>query len=224
MASRETPGWLGLAMVLGLAALAIGAVALYAPPGADGNANDTIVLRRFYESRLQLLSIATAVSGCLFAIALVVGIVPPMVSTNDTVSSPIVTFDARQSPVTTTVRLDLGGIGTDETVVVQIRQYATAAGGGRTIGFVTANGDRDGRVTIDETAALDRGAQYMSVLVNVDGAGPTDCSPVTAGTTGCTVLAVPPLGAGVVQNGRVVLTNGATATATVTSPSASPSP
>jgi hypothetical protein len=224
MASRETPGWLGLAMVIGLAAVAIGAVALYAPAGADGNANDTIVLRRFYESRSQLLSTATAISGCLFAIALVAGIVPPMISTNETLPSPTVSFDATGSPVTTTVRLDVGGIGTDQTVAVEIRQYATATGAGTTIGFVTANGDRDGRVIVDETAALDRGAQYMSVRVTVDGVGPPDCSPTTAGAAGCTVLAVPPLGAGVVQNGRVVVTNGATATATVTGPTATPSP
>ncbi len=224
MASRETPGWLGFSIVLGIAAFAIGAVALYAPSGADGNANDTMVLRRFYESRSQLLSTATAISGGLFAIALLVGLVPPMLATNDTLPSPAVTFDARTTPVTTTVVLDAGGIGTDQTVSVEMRQYASAGSAGTTIGFVTANGDREGNVHVDQTAALDRGAQFMSVLVTVDGVGPADCSPTAPDATGCTVLAVPPLGAGVLQDGRVIVNNGATATANVTSPSASPSP
>jgi hypothetical protein len=47
--------------------------------------------------------------------------------------------------------------------------------------------------------ALDRGARYMSVLVTVGDRSTETCTPAGATGTGCSVVSVPPLGAGVIR-------------------------
>ncbi len=73
LAARETPVWLGLSLTLAVAAIAIGAVTLASRSQAEGNANDTLVLRRHYDSRIDMLWYATVAMGLIFALALAVG-------------------------------------------------------------------------------------------------------------------------------------------------------
>ena len=63
LAARETPEWLGLSIILAVAAIAIGAVTLASRSQAEGNANDTLVLRRHYDSRIDMLWYATVAMG-----------------------------------------------------------------------------------------------------------------------------------------------------------------
>jgi hypothetical protein len=198
-AVRETPGWLGFAITIGLAAFAIGLISLLGRADADGNANDTFVLRRHYSSRMQLLAMSTMLSAGIFALALASAIVPPVLDAQAPVPAPIVTFAAGNRVVTATVQLDGRDIATDELVTVETRQYSAEAAEGILIGRVTATGDSAGRVLVSEAMALDRGARYMSVLVTVGDRSTGTCSPSGAGGAGCTVVSVPPLGAGIVR-------------------------
>jgi hypothetical protein len=166
---------------------------------ADGNANDTFVLRRHYSSRMQLLAMSTMLSAGIFALALASAIVPPVLDAQAPVPAPIVTFAAGNRVVTATVQLDGRDIATDELVTVETRQYSAEAAEGILIGRVTATGDSAGRVLVSEAMALDRGARYMSVLVTVGDRSTGTCSPSGAGGAGCTVVSVPPLGAGIVR-------------------------
>jgi len=196
-AARQTPGWLAIAAALGIGGFAVGLITLYAPRDADGNANNTLVVRLHYQSRVQTLWIGTSICVGLFALALAAAIVPPIVLSHQPLPAPAITFDARQ-PVTATIQLAATDIGTDQVVSVEVRQYASETGPGTLIGRVNANGDQDGRVSVNEAIALDANARYLSVSVAIDGS-PRPCSPAVPVGEGCTVVAVPPLGAGVVQ-------------------------
>jgi hypothetical protein len=198
-AVRETPAWLGLSITLAVAALAIGLVTLASRSQAEGNANDTLVLRRHYDSRIDMLWYATVAMGVIFAVALAVGVVPPILSSEAPIPSAAITFDASQRVVTATVNVLTNGVPTDQPVSVQIRQYSNETSSGVLIGLITATGDPSGRSVISETVALDSGARYMSVSVTVGGEAPVACSPTVASGAGCTVVSVPPLGAGVVR-------------------------
>jgi hypothetical protein len=198
-AVRETPGWLGFAVTLGVAAFAVGLISLVGRSDADGNANDTFVLRRHYSSRMQLLATSSMLSAGIFAVALATAIVPPVLDAEPPVPAPIITFAAGNRVVTATVQLDGRDLATDDLVTVEMRQYSAEQAEGVLIGRVTATGDSSGRVLVSEAVALDRGARYMSVLVTVGERSAETCTPVGATGTGCSVVSVPPLGAGVVR-------------------------
>ena len=198
-AVRETPGWLGFAVTLGVAAFAVGLISLVGRSDADGNANDTFVLRRHYSSRMQLLATSSMLSAGIFAVALAAAIVPPVLDAEPPVPAPIITFAAGNRVVTATVQLDGRDIATDDLVTVEMRQYSAEQAEGVLIGRVTATGDSAGRVLVSETMALDDGARYMSVLVTVGERSAESCTPAGATGTGCSVVSVPPLGAGVVR-------------------------
>jgi hypothetical protein len=213
-AARQTPGWLAIAAALGIGGFAVGLITLYAPRDADGNANNTLVVGLHYRSRVQMLWMGTSICVGLFALALAAAIVPPIVLAHQPLPAPSIAFQAR-NPVTATVQLSATNIGTDQVVSVEIRQYATAGGPGTLIGRVNANGDQDGHLNVNETIALNANAQFLSVAVAIDGS-PQACSPDAPIGEGCTVVAVPPLGAPVSQFAPV-------ASPSVPSP-ASPSP
>ncbi len=198
-AVRETPGWLGFAVTLGIAAFAVGSISLFGRSDTEGNANDTFVLRRHYASRMQLFAASSMISAGLFTVALASAIVPPVLDAEPPVPAPIVTFAAGSRVVTATVQLDGRDIATDDLVTVETRQYSAEEAQGVLIGRVTATGDSAGRVLVSETMALDRGARYMSVLVTIGERSVASCSPAGSSGPGCTVLSVPPLGAGVVR-------------------------
>jgi hypothetical protein len=198
-AVRETPGWLGFAVTMAIAAFAIGLISLFGRSDAEGNANDTFVLRRYYASRMQLFSVSAMISAGIFTIALASAIVPPVLDAEPPVPAPIVTFAAGSRVVTATVQLDGNDIATDDLVTVEMRQYSAEGAQGVLIGRVTATGDSAGQVLVSEAVALDRGARYMSVLVSVGGRSASTCSPAGPSGAGCTIVSVPPLGAGVVR-------------------------
>ncbi len=198
-AVRETPGWLGFAVTIGVAAFAIGVISLLGRSDTAGNANDTYVLRRYYASRMQMLATATMLSAGIFALALASAIVPPVLDAEPPVPAPLVTFAAGNRVVTATVQLDGRDIATDELVTVEVRQYSAEGAQGVLIGRVTATGNSAGRVLVSETMALDRGAGYMSVLVTVGDRSAGTCSPAGASGTGCSIVSVPPLGAGIIR-------------------------
>ena len=200
LAARETPGWLGFSLTLAAGAAVFGAVAIYGPRGAEGNANDMLVLRRFYESRIETLWWAGMVSGALFVAAIVIAVVPPVLLRGEPVPAPEITFDATDRPVTATVSVFPRDVGSDDTVVIVMRQYAESDGEASLVGRVSATGDATGTTAIQETVALDEGARYLSVLVTIEGhEGTSTCTPSSSVGPGCTVVAVPPLGAGVVR-------------------------
>ncbi|MGZ8613808.1 MAG: hypothetical protein ACXWX4_03900 [Actinomycetota bacterium] len=218
-AVRETPGWLGFAATIGVAAIAIGLIGLLGRSDADGNANDTFVLRRHYASRTQMLATSTMLSAGIFALALASAIVPPVLDAEPPVPAPIITFAAGNRIVTATVQLDGRDIATDDVVTVEMRQYSAEEAEGVLIGRVTATGDSAGRVLVSEAMALDRGARYMSVLVTVGDRSAETCAPAGASGTGCTIVSVPPLGAGII---RFVPTESLDALLEETVPTASP--
>jgi hypothetical protein len=199
LAIRETPGWLGFAVTLAVAALAIGSIALLGRSDAEGNANDTFVVRRHYASRVELLATSTLVSAGMFALALASGVVPPILDAEPPVPAPVITFAAGNRVVTATVQVDGRDIATDEVVAVEVRQYSAEEADGVLIGRVTATGDSAGRVRVSEAMALDRGARFMSVLVTVGDRPAATCTPAAPGGAGCSIVSVPPLGAGVVR-------------------------
>lgn len=198
-AVRETPGWLGFAITIAVAAFAIGLVSLLGRADADGNTNDTFVLRRHYASRSQLLSVSTLVSAGIFALAIASAVVPPVLDAEAPVPAPMVTFAAGNRVVTATVQLEGRDIATDDLVTVEMRQFSGETAEGILIGRVTATGDSAGRVLVADAMALDRGARYLSVLVTVGERSSTTCTPAGPSGPGCTVLSVPPLGAGIVR-------------------------
>ena len=216
---RETPGWLGFAATIGVAAVAIGLIGLLGRSDADGNANDTFVLRRHYASRTQMLVTSTMLSAGIFALALASAIVPPVLDAEPPVPAPAITFAAGNRVVTATVQVDGRDLATDDVVTVEMRQYSAEEAEGVLIGRVTATGDSAGRVLVSEAMALDREARYMSVLVSIGDRSAETCTPAGASGTGCTVVSVPPLGAGII---RFVPTESLDALLEETVPTASP--
>jgi hypothetical protein len=199
LAARETPGWLAFAITLAAGGLVFGGVALYGPREAEGNANDTLVVGRFYGSRVETLWWAGMGSVALFALALVSAVVPPVLLRDAPVPHAEILFDATDRPVTATVSVDARDLGSDDTVVVVMRQYPEAEGEPTLVGRVTATGDATGSTSIRETVALDGSSRYLAVHVRIEGRDPGTCTPLRSTGPGCTVVAVPPLGAGVVR-------------------------
>lgn len=194
LAARESPGWLGLAVALALGAIGVGAIGLYAPREAEGNANNTLVVGAFYESRSTMLWVSTVLSAGIFALALVLALVPPMLAQQSTLPAPSVAFGVNEGFVTASVTLAATDISTDEVLTVEIRQFAEETGPSTLAALTSANGDSDGRVEFEEVVALGTDARFLSVLVSVGASGPITCTPVAATTeSGCTVVAVPPL-------------------------------
>ena len=124
LAVRETPVWLGLSVTLGVAAMAVGLVALASRSDAEGNTNDTFVLRRHYASRIDMLWYATLATAVLFSLSVAAGVIPPILASETPVPSAAITFDAGRALVTATVQVQTQGLATDQPVTVQMRQYA----------------------------------------------------------------------------------------------------
>ena len=138
LAVRETPVWLGLSVTLGVAAMAVGLVALASRSDAEGNTNDTFVLRRHYASRIDMLWYATLATAVLFALSVAAGVIPPILASETPVPSAAITFDAGRALVTATVQVQTQGLATDQPVTVQMRQYSTESSNGILIGLVTS--------------------------------------------------------------------------------------
>jgi hypothetical protein len=193
LAARETPGWLGLALVLAVAGISFGAIPLFAVRDPAANMNDTFVLRTLYESRLIMFRWAAAISAILFGLALMAGVIPPLSEGGRSVPAAAVTFDTSATPVTATMRVDATNIGAGHAVNVTMREYGAGDQVGTLVGDVTRNGNASGAVFMAETFALDPTARYISVLVTTNGrSAQSACNPSSTGTPGCTVLAVPP--------------------------------
>lgn len=224
LAARETPGWLGLSLVLAVAAIAFGAIPLFAVRDPAANMNDTFVLRQLYESRLIMLRWAAAISAVSFGLAMLAGVIPPLSEGGRSVPAASVTFDSAAQPVTATMRVSATDIGAGHALNVTMREYSTGDQVGTLVGDVTRNGNASGSIALAETFALDPTARYISVLVTTNGESPrAACDPTITGTPGCTVLAVPPPTPAVPQNvTNIVVPAAVTAASTI--PTVSPSP
>ena len=99
-------------------------MALASRSDAEGNTNDTFVLRRHYASRIDMLWYATLATAVLFALSVAAGVVPPILASETPVPSAAITFDAGRALVTATVQVQTQGLATDQPVTVQMRQYA----------------------------------------------------------------------------------------------------
>ncbi len=223
LAARETPGWLGLSLILAVAAIAFGAIPLFAVRDPEANMNDTFVLRQLYESRLIMLRWAAAISAVLFGLAMMTGVIPPLSAGGRSVPAAAVTFDAAAQPVTATMRVSATDIGAGHSLNVTMREYSAGDRVGTLVGDVTRNGNASGSAALAETFALDPTARYISVLVTTNGESPrAACDPTVTGTPGCTVLAVPLPAPAVPQSVTNIVFPPATVPSIV--PSASPSP
>jgi hypothetical protein len=199
LAVREAPGWLGLAVVFGLSAITLAAIPLFAGNRTYGNADDTFELRRYYASRVELLSIAPAVSAGLFALAILFAVVAPSLALDDPLPPVSIAFDDSTQPVTADVAVEGTGIATDETLRVELRSFTSFDDEGSVIGAVTTTGTPSGEVPLRHSVALGSDARYLSVQLWITDAdddpavrslAPT-CSPSLATSTGCTIVAVP---------------------------------
>ena len=191
MAAREAPGWLLLAVILAVGAMAFAAVGLFGPRSPEGNVNNTLVVSSFYASRTEMLWIAAAVSIALFGAALIVAFAGPLTSNEGEIPTPTVSFDTTGRAITATIDLDAANIGIDEQPTVTLQTFNGHTDVGTTIGTIVATGTSDGRIVLHDVVGLPPGADFLAVLVNVDGHGPTACSPLGATDAGCTLLAIP---------------------------------
>jgi hypothetical protein len=219
MAAREAPGWLLFAVILGVAAMAFGAIGLFGSRTPEGNVNDTLVVRGYYDSRSEMLWISTAISIALFAAALVVAFAGPLSSDEGAIPTPTVSFTSDGARTTATVTLTASDVGIDQAPTITVRSFANRADPGTTIGSVAATGALDGRLFVHDVIGVPSGAQFLAVLVDVGGHGPATCTPLAAGDAGCTILAVPQ-GAHAVPTGGITSTATSTSTTVVASPTA----
>ena len=191
-ASRETPWWLGLSLVLAVGSIAFAAIPMFAVREPAANMNDVFVVETLFDSRLTMLRWAAAGSAVLFGLALMSGIIPPLSASGGSVPAATVTFDTSSQPFTTTVRVNAADVGAGDSVNVTMREYRVNDQVGTLVGDVTRGGNASGEVLIAETLALDPQARYMSVLVTTDSSGVrAPCNPSATGAPGCVVLAVP---------------------------------
>ena len=191
LAARVTPGWLGLALALGLGAIVFAAVPLFSTSDPQGNPNDTFVVSRYYGSRLEMLRWSAMISAALFALALITGLVPPILAARPAVPAASVAFDATRQPVTATARLAAGDVSPGETMLIEMREFALGDPTGTTIGHATASASASGHVDIAETVALTPGARYLAVQVSRLGSPTSPCTPQRTSAPGCTVVSVP---------------------------------
>lgn len=196
-AARETPGWVGFAAALFLGSLAFAGVALFAPARTDGNPNDTLVVGGFYRSRMDMLNWAAVISVTLFALAVLAAVIPPAIASEPATPAATITFDTSGQPVIATTSMLATGVASGRTLSLTVRQFGVNDTVGTVVGRSAATADATGRVSLTEAFALDATARYVSAQVTVDGEPTEACTPQTVGLAGCTLAAVPPLGAGI---------------------------
>ena len=190
MAARETPGWLGFSVVLLLGSLLFAAMPLFAPSEIDGNANDTLVIGRFYRSRLELLGWGAALSAALFALAAMAALVPPLAADPATLPAASVTFSATAVPIEATVAFAAHGIATDRTIVMDVRAFGPDDLTGTLVAHLTTTGDAEGHVGVIQSIVLANGTRFVSVGVRSGDDEPLTCGPTASGP-GCTAISVP---------------------------------
>lgn len=196
-AARETPGWLGFGIVMALTALIFAIVPRFAPNETERSPDDTLELRRYYRSRLDLLRLAPSISAAAFAVAVLCAVVPPTLVDRLEVSPPTITFDASSAPVIARVQVAASGVGTDARIGMEIRTFSDAEAPGVLVGHVVSSGDSTGAVRFDTDVAMRSDTRYLAVQTWVaarDDVAPI-CTPADPAIPGCTVVAVPPLGA-----------------------------
>ncbi len=220
LAARETPGWLGLSLVLGGSAIAFASIPLFAGRDPAANMNDTLVLQGLYESRASMFRWAAAISAVLFGLALMAGVIPPLLLEGRAIPAAAVTFDTSSRPIIATMRVSATGVGADDSLNVTMRGYGANDRVGTLVGQVTRQGGPSGVVSWTETFALDASARYVSVLVTSGQAPGPQCGPFVTGAAGCTVLAVPQLTSGAMTS-LVVPATITLATAPTVTPAAS---
>jgi hypothetical protein len=215
MAAREASGWLALAVVLGVGAIAFAAIGLLGPRAPQGNVNDTLVVSGFYASRTEMLWIATVVSIALFAGGLAVAFIGPLGADDGALPVPSVSFTTQGARTSAVLDLAATNVAIDQGVQLTVRAYPTTTSTGTTIGTVASTGTSDGTVTLHDVVGVPTGSRYIAVLVGVDGNGPVSCGPAATGAAGCTLLAVPQ---GIASTGSTTIsTSTATSAASATS-------
>lgn len=213
MAAREAPGWLLLALILGLGAMGFAAIGLFGPRTADGNVNDTLVVSNFYASRTEMLWIAAAVSIALLVAAVAVAFAGPLASDDGAIPTPTVSFAPTDVGRAAVIDLDGSGIAIADRPTLTVRSFNGHTDEGTTIGVITATGTPSGRIAVHDVIGIPAGAEFVAVLVDVAGRGPSACSPLGADEVGCTVVAVPTAG----RRGTAAVTGiGPVSTATAT--------
>ncbi|HEX6130151.1 MAG TPA: hypothetical protein VF044_00335 [Actinomycetota bacterium] len=192
--AREAPWTIAAAVAALGAALAVAAFTLARPAVEHANLSDTLEIRHATHDEVVFTEWATGAVAALAALALVLGVIAPVLLLADaspSVPAPSVTFGGGRRPVAATVRIVAADVASDETMWVEMRTFASATAPATTIGRVSATGDPEGRVELTQTVQTDPRDAYFSVAVWFgDGPAPV-CSPTDVGDPGCTVLAVP---------------------------------
>jgi hypothetical protein len=221
-AARETPVWLGLAIAFGLTAVAFAIVPRFAVDATDRNPDDTFELRRFYASRLELFGWAPAVSVGAFLVALLCAIAPPALADDVAIGVPSVTFATTEQPVIAHVHVEATGLSSDDLVGVELREFDDLDTIGTVVGRSEATGGPTGIVPIDTSVALRPQARFLTIQTwTGSGSAPGTCTPATGPALGCTVVAVPPNGAGAATGSPATAT--ATSTSVIVGPTTTPS-
>lgn len=194
-AVRESPGWVGLAAALALGGVAFVTIPLFAAQRADGNQDDTLTLRRYYASRLELLTIAPAVSVGLVTLAMLVGWLGPALAAEPPVPVASVSFEG-SAVASARVAITARDVATDERVHAEVRVFEPGDQVGEVVGRVTVGGTPSGDVVVIETVAVSPMSRHLSVVTwtadrdDPSLEPPVLCTPAVAGAGGCTVVAV----------------------------------
>jgi hypothetical protein len=192
--AREEPWLLAAAVVCLASALALGAFTLARPAGQRANLNDTLVIRRATRDQVVFTEWMTGAVATLAALALVFGVIAPILwlgRGEPSVPAPSVAFQQARFPVAATVQIRADDVASDETMWVEMRTFGSAEAPATLIARMSASGDREGRIDFAQTVAVSPRAAFFSVLIWFGDEERPTCTPTSVSEPGCTVLAVP---------------------------------
>lgn len=193
-AARETPGWLGFGIAFALIAIVFAVAPRFAPDATDRSPDDTIELRRFYGSRLELLAWAPMLSVAAFALALLCALVPPALAGGPVVGPPSVEFLTSEDPVLARLTVATRDVATTGTVHVEVVGFADRDATGAVLVRLHAAGDETGAPVLGTMFALRPGTRYLTVATWTGTGEAPPCTPARSTGDDCTLVAVPPLG------------------------------
>ncbi len=192
--AREVPWTLAASAVCIAAAATVAAFTLSRPAAHEDNLNDTLEVREATRRQIVFTEWATTAVATLAALAIVLGVVAPILLAgrgSPSVPAPTISFLGTRLPVSATISVLADDVASDETMWAEFRTFSTAEAPATLIGRVSATGDREGRIELTQTVAMDARAAYFSVLIWFGDDPAPSCAPVGSVDAGCTILAVP---------------------------------
>jgi hypothetical protein len=189
VAARVAPAWLGFAATMAAAAVVFAALPAFGPRvAAEGGTVEVFALRRFYQSRSSLIGWSAALSATAFLLAILAATVPPMLADTARVDAPVIVMTPTSVGTTANVSATAADLDAGDGVSLLVVAFGPSDPDGVVVASTTADPGNEGRITLRQDVAVQRGWDRLAASAWAAGAPAPDCGPAERIDPGCTVV------------------------------------